>query len=109
MIETRMRSTAWAVAAALIVLPGEAAVAQDAAQGHDLARRWCTSCHLVEPGTSSAADTAPPFATIANDPKTTVEALHAWMVSPHPPMPNFNLSRQEEDDVVAYILSLKLR
>ena len=53
------------------------------------------------------ADTAPPFAAIANDPKRSPDALRAWLARPHPPMPNMNLTRTEISDIVAYLLSLK--
>jgi mono/diheme cytochrome c family protein len=90
----------------LLILPSVAAQAQDAAQGRSLARQWCTSCHLVEPGIA-ASDTAPPFATIAKDPASTPERLHGWLAAPHPPMPDLHLSGDEENDLVAYLLSLK--
>jgi mono/diheme cytochrome c family protein len=32
--------------------------------------------------------------------------VKAWLQAPHPPMPNFNLSRQEIDDVAAYLAAL---
>ena len=32
--------------------------------------------------------------------------LKGWISNPHPPMPNFNLTRQTVDDLVAYIRSL---
>jgi cytochrome c1 len=34
-------------------------------------------------------------------------SLTAFLMTPHPSMPNFSLSRQEIRDVVSYILSLK--
>ncbi len=90
----------------LFILSGFTAQAQDAAQGRSLARQWCASCHLVEPGVA-ASDAAPPFATIAKDPANTSERLHGWLAAPHPPMPDLHLSGSEEDDLVAYLLSLK--
>ncbi len=82
------------------------ALAGDPANGLLLARSWCTACHLVEPG-GKASDAAPPFGSIALDPATTPERLHNWLAKPHPPMPDLKLSRDEEDDILAYILSLK--
>jgi mono/diheme cytochrome c family protein len=35
--------------------------------------------------------------------------VRAWLADPHPPMPNFNLSRQQIDDIVAYLDSLTPR
>jgi hypothetical protein len=39
----------------------------------------------------------------------TALALKVWFQSPHPTMPNFKITSQENDDVVAYILSLRKR
>jgi mono/diheme cytochrome c family protein len=98
-----------ALAAALALLLPAAVAAQDggdAQKGAMLARTWCTGCHVVEPG-GRGGDAAPPFMTIANDPKRSDAALRAWLTRPHPPMPNMNLTRAEIDDVVAYLRSLK--
>ena len=96
----------------LIALPAGYAVAQtesgDLAEGHRLAQTWCSNCHLIDPhGQSRATDAAPSFASIANMPSTTSAGLHAFLTTPHPPMPDFRLSRTEMDDVAAYILSLR--
>jgi mono/diheme cytochrome c family protein len=40
--------------------------------------------------------------------KTTTEmGLHAFLQTPHQRMPDLHLSREEIDDVAAYILSLR--
>jgi mono/diheme cytochrome c family protein len=94
-------------AAVLSLLMGpHSAIAADPSRGLLLARGWCVSCHLVEPS-GKASDAAPPFGSIARDPATTSERLHHWLAKPHPPMPDLRLSRDEEDDILAYILSLK--
>lgn len=93
-------------AAVLIVYAGLPARAQDVERGRLLARDWCGSCHVTESG-MVGSDTAPPFATIAKDPSSTLDRLHHWLVAPHPPMPDLKLSRDEEDDILAYLLSLK--
>ena len=85
-----------------------AAPAQDvrAEAGLELARAWCSNCHLVEPG-GSASDAAPAFETVANDPAKTEDGLRTWLADPHPPMPNLSLSEQEIDSIIAYLNSLK--
>lgn len=83
-----------------------AAKAADSDRGHAIARQWCASCHLVEAG-QAGGDTAPPFATIANDPNRYPNGLRAWLSDPHPPMPNLHLSRSEIDDVIAYLETLR--
>jgi hypothetical protein len=49
----------------------------------------------------------PAFPAIGCDPTSTPTKLHAWLANPHPPMPNQMLSRQQGDDIIAYILSYK--
>lgn len=79
--------------------------AGDSAMGRKLAQEWCTSCHIVGTGTKGA-DVGPPFATLAANPAKTETYLKNWIQSPHPPMPNFDLSTQDAEDLAAYIRSL---
>ncbi|MHA1113620.1 MAG: c-type cytochrome [Alphaproteobacteria bacterium] len=93
--------------AGILSLAAPAAPARaDAADGARLARQWCVACHLVEPG-GGGVDTAPPFATMANDPAYTRDRLRRWLMDPHPPMENIHLSRRQIDDIQAYIDSLR--
>lgn len=96
------------LAAALVCLSGLDARADEMAveRGLKIARTWCTSCHLVEPG-GPAVDAGPPFSDVARDPGRTPERLRAWLADPHPPMPDLNLSRDEIDAILAYLESLK--
>lgn len=80
----------------------------DADAGKVLAQSWCVSCHIVD-RSGTGADTAPPFPAIAQRSPNDRAWLRAWLAEPHPPMPNFNLSRQQIDDVVAYLDSLAVR
>ena len=80
--------------------------AADPAAGYRLASQWCTSCHIVEPG-AGGSDAARPFEAVANDPNFTEDGLRAWLADPHPPMPNFDLTRAEVDAIIAYIKSLR--
>jgi mono/diheme cytochrome c family protein len=95
---------AFPLLAASLLCP--AALAADPADGLRLARHWCASCHMVEPGVKTS-DVAPPFPAVGRDPTSTATKLHAWLANPHPPMPNLMLSREQEDDIIAYILSYK--
>lgn len=96
------------VALASILLGSAGALAQtpDAAQGHALARQWCAGCHQVEPG-GAMNEVAPSFLTVANDPNRTPERLRSWLFSPHPDMPDFNLTYQEIRAIIAYLESLQ--
>ena len=101
--------------AVLLLLAGASmpALAQtepgDPASGLRLATTWCATCHQVAPGAPGpAGDAAPTFRSIARMPSTTSMSLRVFLQTPHPNMPDFHLSREEMDDVVAYVISLGL-
>lgn len=96
-----------AIAAGMVPV-GAARAAGDEEAGHALARQWCSSCHIVEEG-GHGPDTAPPFAAIARRHAADRSWVRAWLNSPHPPMPNMNLTRQQIEDVAAYLNSLAPR
>lgn len=79
----------------------------DADNGRELARRLCVSCHAVEAGAATMQSDVPSFRSIANRPGQTRESLTNWLALPHPPMPKLDLSRQEIQDLGAYLLSLR--
>ncbi len=90
---------------ALVLLPGVAWAAGDAARGAALARVWCADCHVVD-NSSNGKDTAPPLPEIAQHGAPHQIEARAFLMAPHPPMPNFDLARQQIDDIVAYLNSL---
>jgi mono/diheme cytochrome c family protein len=97
----------FAAAFVVLVLPG-IAVAQDAERGHQLAQRWCSGCHIVEPSPAAArADGIPSFRAIAALPQNSTERLRAAMNPTHGRMPDLSLSKRDQDDLAAYILSLR--
>ena len=98
------RSVAAILALALLVVP---AAAQDLAAGRAMAIRWCMACHVVEAGQSRATDNAPSFRSIAVRPDTTATSLDRYISKGHTLMPDFLLTPQERDALVAYILSLR--
>jgi len=80
----------------------------DPVAGRTLAKTWCDSCHVVDPAQQRATSTgAPTFVAIAGMKSTTSLALHAFLQTPHDRMPDLHLTRNEIDDLVSYILSLK--
>ncbi len=108
MLNRRDAKIAGVALAGAICLAAGAAMAGDPMAGADLAKRWCTSCHAT--GNSVAArDIGPSFVTIANDPDRTDDRLRAWLVDPHPPMPNPGLTRLEIENVIAYLATLRTR
>jgi hypothetical protein len=52
---------------------------------------------------------APDFQTIANASGMTATALHAFLQTPHPKMPNLILTPEQSADVIAFVLSLRDR
>lgn len=81
----------------------------DPGTGRAFALQVCTPCHVVSRRQLSPPRfaVAPTFEAVANAPTTTASGLHAFLSTPHPTMPNLILSRQEQRDVIAYIMSLK--
>lgn len=80
----------------------------DIENGNNLARKLCTSCHLIgEPANAPVPSDVPTFAGIANRQGQTLEHLATWLTRPHPPMPNLNLTRIEIRDLAGYIMSLR--
>jgi mono/diheme cytochrome c family protein len=98
-------------ASAVVALSTQLAAAQDAGDtvaGRKLAHTWCDSCHVVDPAQQrGASNGAPSFAAVANMTSTTFLGLEAFLQTPHDRMPDLHLSRDEIDDVAAYIISLK--
>lgn len=85
-----------------------AAQAHDIANGKIIAQVWCGNCHSVGPADERTAhDVTPSFATIAGKSSTTAVYLSAFLKTRHGGMPDLTLSRDEIDDVSAYILSLR--
>lgn len=95
-----------AVAALLGVAHGAPAFsAGDAEEGRKLAVQWCSSCHDIEPG-GATSDMAPSLASVIAERGRSTEWIRTWLTAPHEPMPDLSLSRQEIDDLVAYIEQL---
>jgi mono/diheme cytochrome c family protein len=84
------------------------AFAADPGNGERLARRWCEPCHVVsQTHAGSGTDQAPPFPTIAKRPNFDAGQVALFLLSPHPKMPDMNLTRAEAADLAAYIATLK--
>jgi mono/diheme cytochrome c family protein len=89
----------------LLLLSTPALAQGDPEAGRDIVRRWCTACHVVEPE-GTGADAGPPLPALLAGKQRSADEIRGWLADPHPPMPNFNLSRQEIDDILAYLESL---
>lgn len=64
--------------------------------------RWCANGHTT-PGGSSASDVAPSFRAVARDPLESADHLRGFLSRPHRPMPPLQLSRNEIENVIAYL------
>jgi mono/diheme cytochrome c family protein len=100
------------VPAFVLIAPAFSAVAQDgagdAANGHRLAQNWCSNCHVVDRASTTGTSTgAPPFPAVAQMKSVTPLSLRVFLQSPHQRMPDLHLSRDETDDLITYILSLR--
>lgn len=104
--------------AMLVMALAPQAVAQPAAEesgaqkGLGIARTWCANCHVVEVNPARGADTAPTFPAIASRPGVTADGLRAFLSAQHAGpaqtrMPNLSLSRNDIENVVAYLLTLR--
>ncbi|MBS0640456.1 MAG: c-type cytochrome [Acetobacteraceae bacterium] len=89
-------------------LPAGAQDIGDADAGKRIAETWCVNCHVVAPGQArGTSNGAPAFTAIAGNTAITPMALRAFLQTPHHRMPDLQLSREQIDDVSAYIQSLR--
>ena len=99
-----------AALAALVALPIATAGAQDTARGQALAERWCANCHVVNAAAGSGQSNGlPTFPAIAARPDMNAAILKGAMSATHSRMPDFELGARDQDDLAAYILSLRKR
>jgi cytochrome c len=104
-------AAAGALAATLSFASAHAAQ-MDVTEGKTLAEAWCSSCHVVAPtprAQSVAPGSPPDFSAVAKAPTTTEQGLTVFLQVPHPPMPDFQMSRSQVNALVIYILSLRNR
>jgi len=96
------------LAAILLVMLPAIAAAQDVSRGRQLAQRWCAGCHTVERAPAEArADGVPTFPAIAAMSGMSPDRLRAAMNPTHGRMPDLSLAKRDQDDLAAYILSLR--
>jgi mono/diheme cytochrome c family protein len=103
------------IAATLLLLPLAALAQQpetklrrpDPQNGAALAQRWCASCHIVSKEQTKAIDGVPSFTAIAQRGDLGGERLAFVLLNPHPAMPAMTLTRNEAQDLAAYIAGQK--
>jgi mono/diheme cytochrome c family protein len=104
-VEDRVPRKIWLALLALSVVPLSAWAQGDPEHGRVLTRTWCTSCHVVDLE-GRGADAGPALPALLGDGQRTSDEIRGWLAAPHPPMPDFDLTRQEIEDIVAYLESL---
>lgn len=84
------------------------AQAQNVEHGRALAERWCSKCHVVSTAAASGQSNGlPTFPALAARKDMTVDKLKAAMNAQHSRMPDLQIGTRDQDDLAAYILSLK--
>lgn len=77
--------------------------------GRQVAIELCSSCHRVVEEQPLPRPSIASFSAIANLPSTTALSLKVFLRSNHKGMPNLIVSESDSDNLVDYVLSLKLR
>lgn len=76
--------------------------------GRATAMTICANCHLVATGQRQPPmDSVPSFDALARDPRMSEARLRGFLNRPHPPMPDPQLSRDELENLVSFILLLR--
>ena len=82
--------------------------AGNAQRGKQIAETWCAQCHDVGPGAERFDNSLPAtFQEVADTPGMGELALKVFFQTPHRQMPDFTLTNDVRDDLIAYITSLK--
>jgi cytochrome c2 len=79
--------------------------AGDYVNGRRIVQQRCVGCHPLSPGTSGII--APSFPDIARKPRKTEDHLRNWLMRPHEPMPDYKLSREDINDIIAFLHTLE--
>lgn len=80
----------------------------DPVAGRIFSERECSDCHDVSrEGGDYPLNAGPSFLDVALQPSTTALSLRVFLRSTHREMPDLILTPREQDDVIAYILSLR--
>jgi len=80
----------------------------DPQAGFEYAQTYCATCHGISEEKSPQPQ-APRYRHDADTTGMTPTAMHVWMQTSHPTMPNIIVAPNDMRNVIAYILSLKGR
>jgi mono/diheme cytochrome c family protein len=95
------------VAVAVMAAASADAARADPAEGARIAEQWCSSCHAMGAGRNTTPDVAPPFTAMANELAFSRERITGFLWSPHPPMPQLDLTPAQVNSLADYIDSLR--
>jgi mono/diheme cytochrome c family protein len=111
MVMSRRRSALFiwlGLAGLALMMSFPAHAAGNAKRGGQIAERWCAACHIVAPGAVRLSEDPPAsFQEIADTPGMGEMALRVFFQTPHRQMPNFSITDDVRDDLIAYITGLK--
>ena len=93
-------------AAALALLVGNGALAQDVDQGRRISERSCASCHALDTPARKAGR-AISFPAVAAKSGMTADIIASFLLMPHVTMPGLPLRKGDARDVATFIMSLK--
>lgn len=98
-----------ALAVCIVLQPrgGFAQTEPSAARGHQLAVRLCANCHLVDESGKSAPEGVGSFRAIANRSGQSADRISNVLMLPHIPMPDAQLTRDEIQNILAYLETLR--
>ena len=110
--KTLSKTLSAAAAASCIAVLSDWALAQavepSATRGRELAVRLCSNCHVIDgPATTATPVGIGTFRGIANRPGQTAEHISNVLILPHMPMPDTQLTREEIQDILAYLETLR--
>ncbi len=82
---------------------------ESAQRGHDIAVLVCARCHAVTLSAQSPNLNAPPFPTLISrlSKEGLLEQLEIGLSLGHRPMPPWNFSTEQADDLLTYLASLQ--
>lgn len=89
---------------------GPVLAAPDVDAGHALAEAKCARCHAIAKTDPSPHDKAPPFRTFEQNwpVENLAESLAEGIVVGHPEMPEFMLTPQQIEDLLAYLRTIQV-
>jgi mono/diheme cytochrome c family protein len=82
-------------------------ISKSVAMGQNLAKTFCRDCHQISIEESKPRAHVPSFIEIAKLPTTTTLSIRAFMQIKHNEMPNYQLTRDQTENVIAFIMSLQ--